>query len=211
MVRHLIANSMSKKVLYFDTETTGIDPQKNAIIQLSGLIEIDGEVVETFNYKIRPLQSDEISQEALQVHGITEAEMDTFPEPKVVLEQFLTLLGKYCNKFDRDDKYYPAGYNVKFDLEMLHSFARKQGEKYLGSFLNWYPIDAMPLVHYLAYNSNFKLPDYKLKTVCDHFKIPIQAHDAMSDITATRDLIKQLEALISCDYKMPQAPSTDPF
>jgi DNA polymerase-3 subunit epsilon len=204
VISHIFTRSMSKKVLYFDTETTGIDPQKNAIIQLSGMIEIDGEIVETFNYKIRPLQSDEINPEALAVHGITEAEMDTYPEPKVVLNQFLTLLEKYCNKFDRNDKYFPAGYNVKFDLEMLYAFARKQGEKYLGSFLAWVPIDAMPLVHYLVTQSDFKLPDYKLKTVCDHFKIPIQAHDAMSDITATRLLIKQLEGIISCKYEMPK-------
>ena len=202
---------MSKKVLYFDTETTGTDPNRHAIIQLSGMIEIDGEVVETFNYKIRPLQSDEIDPEALMVHGITEAEMDTYPEPAVVLKQFLTLLEKYCNKFDRNDKYYPAGYNVRFDLDMLHAFARKQGEKYLGSFLAWIPIDAMPLVHYLVTQSDFKLQDYKLKTVCDHFKIPIQAHDAMSDITATRLLIKQLEGLISCEYSMPKPPVDDPF
>ena len=197
---------MSKKVLYFDTETTGTDPNRHAIIQLSGMIEIDGEVVETFNYKIRPLQSDEIDPEALRVHGITEAEMDAYPEPKVVLGQFLALLEKYCNKFDRNDKYYPAGYNVRFDLDMIHAFARKQGEKYLGSFLAWIPIDAMPLVHYLVTQSDFRLPDYKLKTVCDHFKIPIQAHDAMSDITATRLLIKQLEGMSRATYE-PPAPA----
>ena len=190
-----------KKVLYFDTETTGLDPQRNTIIQLSGMIEIDGQVVETFNYKIRPIQSDVIDPEALRVHGITQSEMDTYPEPSVVLKQFLTLLEKYCNKFDRNDKYYPAGYNVKFDLEMLYAFARKQGEKYLGSFLAWVPIDGMPLVHYLVTQSDFKLPDYKLKTVCDHFGIEIKAHDAMSDITATRELLKKLETMISIDYK----------
>lgn len=207
---------MSKKVLYFDTETTGTDPNRHAIIQLSGMIEIDGEIVETFNYKIRPLQSDEIDPEALRVHGITEAEMDTYPEPAVVLKQFLTLLERYCNKFDRNDKYFPAGYNVRFDLDMLHAFARKQGEKYLGSFLSWIPIDAMPLVHYLVTQSDFKLQDYKLKTVCDHFKIPIQAHDAMSDITATRDLIKKLEGMVTVKYQPPVNPNEgvpqgDPF
>lgn len=187
-----------KKVLYFDTETTGIDPQRNGIIQLSGCIEIDGKVMEDFDYKIRPLPNDEIDPKALEVHGISKEEMDAFDDPKDVLKRFLDLLGRYCNKFDRNDKYFPAGYNVKFDLEMIHAFARKQGEQYLGSYLAWIPIDAMPLVHYLVTQTDFRLPDYKLKTVCDHFGIEIKAHDAMSDITATRQLIKKLEEMIQC-------------
>jgi len=194
---------MPKKVLYFDTETTGTDPNRNAIIQLSGMIEIDGEIVETFNYKMKPLPSEEIDPRAMEIHGMTVEEVSTYPDSLIVLREFLELLGRYCNKFDKNDKFHPAGYNVKFDLEMIHAFARKRGEMFLGSFLSWVPIDGMPLVHYLVTRSDFKLPDYKLKTVCDHFGISIQAHDAMSDIQATRELILKLEGMIKVDYKNP--------
>ena len=36
-----------------------------------------------------------------------------------------------------------------------------------------------------------------------------EAHDAMSDITATRLLIKQLEWIISCKYEMPKDESQE--
>lgn len=42
------------KILFFDCETTGIDPKKNAIHQLSGIMDIDGIIKETFDYKIKP-------------------------------------------------------------------------------------------------------------------------------------------------------------
>jgi oligoribonuclease (3'-5' exoribonuclease) len=33
------------KIFWFDTETTGLDPVVNSIVQLAAIIEIDGEVV----------------------------------------------------------------------------------------------------------------------------------------------------------------------
>ncbi|MDZ7795548.1 MAG: hypothetical protein U5N56_00180 [Candidatus Marinimicrobia bacterium] len=43
-----------RKFLYFDVETTGLNPAKHDITQLSGLIEIDGEVVDGFNFNLKP-------------------------------------------------------------------------------------------------------------------------------------------------------------
>jgi len=37
------------KVFWFDCETTGIDPRRCAIIQLAGLIEINGKIDEKVN------------------------------------------------------------------------------------------------------------------------------------------------------------------
>ncbi len=42
------------KIFWFDVETTGINCTTNAIIQLSGIMEFDKEVIEEVNYQIRP-------------------------------------------------------------------------------------------------------------------------------------------------------------
>lgn len=42
------------KLLLFDLETTGTDAVKNGIHQISGKIIINGEVKETFDFKVRP-------------------------------------------------------------------------------------------------------------------------------------------------------------
>ena len=60
-----MTQSLFKKVLYFDTETTGLDAGKHGIIQLAALMEIGGEIVETFNMKFQPHEGALINPEAL--------------------------------------------------------------------------------------------------------------------------------------------------
>ena len=42
------------KKIFYDLETTGVDHRRNGIHQLAGCIEIDGEIVESFNFKVAP-------------------------------------------------------------------------------------------------------------------------------------------------------------
>lgn len=42
------------KILYYDLETTGVKYWKNGIHQIAGMIEIDGEIVEAFNFNVQP-------------------------------------------------------------------------------------------------------------------------------------------------------------
>jgi len=103
------------------------------------------------------------------------------------------MIEEHVDKYDKMDKFYPAGYNVRFDLDFLQSFFHKRGNRYgTGSYQNWRAIDVMQYVHFMDYSGKLSLNDYKLKTVCEHFGIEIIAHDAMSDIRATRNLLKIL-------------------
>lgn len=181
-----------KKILYFDTETTGKDPKENGLIQLSGIIEIDGEIKEEFNFKMAPFSQDIVDPEALAVNGTTREEVQKYPDPKEVYKQITTLFAKYVDKFDREDKFYPAGYNVRFDLEFLQNFFLKNGDKFFGSWCNWRSIDALYLMHFIHYMGHLTLENYKLSTVCANYGIPIKAHDALSDIKATHTLINHI-------------------
>jgi DNA polymerase-3 subunit epsilon len=183
---------MSIKALYFDVETTGRSAYKNDIVQLSGMVEIDGEVKETFNLLARPVNVDDIEQEALDVIGKTKEQIMKYPDRSEMKKQFQDILGRYVNKFDKADKFIPVGYNVRFDLDFIHSFFKKQKDMYLGSFISWYYVDVMALANLKAFEGAFKLENHKLGTLCDHFGIQIQAHDALSDIVATRDLLGAL-------------------
>ena len=102
------------------------------------------------------------------------------------------MLGRYCDKYNRLDKFYMAGYNVRFDADFLKEFFLKNKDFYFGSWFNYRFIDPLPLLHWANWVKEINLPDYKLATVCRHFQIPLQAHDAMADITATRELIYKL-------------------
>jgi len=184
-----------KKVLFIDVETTGLDPRVHGIWQLAGLIEIDGEVADEFNYKMNVLEGDEVEDEALEVGGITVDDLAKFDPPDMVFEHFKGILEKAVDKFDKDDKMFVAGYNVHFDVDFLANWYRALSEdKYgLGSFINWKKIDPLPVLHWLDYTAKLYLPNYKLQTVCERFGVPLEAHDAKSDIRATRELIIRIE------------------
>lgn len=176
------------KIIYFDVETTGFDPKINDITQLAGIIEVDGEIMADFNFHVRPHSFENISLQALETTGKSIEDLKANEDPHKVHKQFVGLLSRYVSKFDKNDKFVPAGYNVHFDLQFLREFFLKCGDAYFGSFFNYKYIDPLPLLFMMESCGKIKLDNYKLSTVCTHYKILINAHDALSDIKATRDL-----------------------
>ena len=83
------------KKIYIDTETTGFNPNKNGLIQLAGIIKIDGEEKERFDFKVKLFPEDEIEQKALDFNGMTLDEIGTFKEPAEIYKTFIGLLEKY--------------------------------------------------------------------------------------------------------------------
>ena len=75
-------------------------------------------------------------------------------------------------------------------------FFAKNGDVYYGSWFNWKRIDPLGVLYFMDGMGKISLPNYKLETVCDHFGIKIDAHDAISDIRATKQLIDILDKLL---------------
>lgn len=182
------------KALYFDVETTGLDPVKNDVIQLAMLVENDGLVVGELELKIQPHSYENISQEALDVHGITLEEIKTFITPQEAHKEIVKFWGKFVDKFNKKDKFTPIGYNGRFDLDFLNQFFIKCDDKYFGSWQNWRLVDPLAIIYFLVFLGKLELPDYKLATLCQHYGIELQAHDALSDIRATRELLHKLRS-----------------
>jgi DNA polymerase III subunit epsilon len=202
---------MIKKIFY-DLETTGLDPVINGVHQLSGCIEIDGNVAEYFNFKMKPFPTDEVEQKALDVGGVTIENLASYPEPQEVYKKFLTLMGKYVNKFDKKDKFFLYGYNNrKFDDNFLRSWFDKMGDKYFGSWFCQWTSDIMVLAVEHLLEDILEMENFKLMTVAKHMGIEIdetKAHDAVYDI----DITRQLYFLIMKSNKTVVPPNDDlPF
>lgn len=184
---------MVKKIIHFDTETTGLDPVLHDPIQIAGAIEIEHKgIVEEFNIKCQPIDKASVSEEALEVHGMSMKEIMSFQPPRLAHQELLSIFGNHIDKYSKFDKAFIGGYNVKFDVDMLASWFKKLGDKYIGSWWNWRTLDPLPFVNRLDYIGKIDLPNHKLETVCEHFGIEIKAHDALSDIRATVKLIHKL-------------------
>lgn len=187
------------KILYVDTETTGLSPTTNGLIQIAGAIEIDYEIKEYFNFKVNTFDADVLDQKALDVHGISAVEIKTFEDPYKVHNTLTKMFSKYVNKFDRNDKFTPIGYNVKFDLDFLSAWFKKCGDSYFGSWQNWRSIDILNLVNYLAFEGTIKAINHKLETICEYFEMPFQeeAHDALVDVKQTIKLFQKIRSVLN--------------
>ncbi len=192
------------KILWFDVETTGLNPDKNDIVQLGFQLEIDGNIVEQGDLRFRPINPDEIEMKALEVCNLTVEEIMGYPDAREQYENFLRILDNHIDKFNRDDKAFPAGYNVGFDYGFLMAMPRKLGDRYgFGSYFNHMLLDPMPIINnLLSVNALEPVPvNRKLETMANMFGIQIEAHDAVSDINATRELYYTLMRRFTFDGK----------
>lgn len=188
------------KILYFDVETTGTDPSIDFITQLSGLVEIDGEIAEEFNLFLRPPKGTAVQKEALRVTGKTIEDLRSYPDAKEGFNKFVSMLNKYVKYNVWSEKFYPAAYNGNFDLQFVDQmFKRQFGIDEWGNYQNWQLIDPLPVFRMLSYFGINKTYGHKLSTMCEHYGISIDAHDALSDVRATRDLIEMLKTGLKFD------------
>jgi len=191
-----------KKILFFDLETTGLDPKKNGIVHIAAIAIIDGEL-HRFHCKCNILPDDEIEDDALEVTGLTRKDIAGFQSSHNAFQQFIIFMKQHIDPFDRDDKIYPAGYCVEFDMQFLREWFFKHDDKYFGSYFYYRKIDIRSLLHYLEYKGQIQCNDYKLTTVCKSLGVRLNdAHDAMADIEATLEIFKIAEkSLVAMNYE----------
>jgi DNA polymerase-3 subunit epsilon len=185
------------KLAYIDTETTGLDPVKNAIIQIAGYIEIDGETRERFNIRMKPAPGKVVEQSALEVNGITGEDLATFDDHTEGYKKFTQTLGMYCNKFDKADKYFFVAYNATFDDRFIRQFMLENNDPYFGSWFHWPSIDVAVLAVDELMERRHEMPNFKLLTVAKEYGMTIdekRLHDAMYDIELTRDIYKAVKS-----------------
>ena len=187
------------KIIFIDTETGGVNAEKSALIQLSGIIEVDGTEKEKFNFYIKPFENSEVNEKALEVQGRTLEELGTekYIDESIIYKKFLEILDKYIDKYDRNDKFIVAGYNVKFDIDILKALFERNNNKFLFSYFNSSMLDPLYSVRLLQVAGILPvLENNKLETWCKYFNIELKAHDSLQDITATKKLIEKLVELI---------------
>ena len=187
---------MMGKVCWIDLETSGVDVKECAILQVAGIIEIEGEVKEEFTFEMRPREGALIEKGALEAIGRTrESLFESGIDEKVGKKMLESWFGKYVDKFDKRDKFVTAGYNVRFDSDFLRALWTRRNDPYFGSWFHWPTLDVSAFVaEMIALNgSKPKFENFKLGTVCKALGVEMgQAHEAMEDIRATRRLYQFL-------------------
>ncbi|MDW6024492.1 DNA polymerase III subunit epsilon [Mesorhizobium sp. BAC0120] len=103
--------------IVFDTETTGLDPYQDRIIELGG-VELDNRFLtgRTFHYYINP-QGRQINAEAQAVHGIGAADLVDKPPFDQIADEFLAFI----------DGAKLIAHNASFDISFINAEFERLG------------------------------------------------------------------------------------
>lgn len=187
------------KLLFFDLETTGIKYWKNGIHQISGEIVIDGVVKESFNFNVCPHPQCEIEEEALRICNVTKEQIHSYPPMQQVYTQFISMISKYVDKYDKKDKFFLVGYNnASFDNYFLKAFFVQNGDNFFYSWFWVNSIDVMVLATQHLMRKRHEMTDFKQETVARTLGIKIDTdklHDASYDIQLTKEIYNKLSSL----------------
>jgi DNA polymerase-3 subunit epsilon len=179
------------KLLFLDTETTGLDPVKHGIIQIAGIVEIDGEVEREFNIECQPLPSDVIDAQALAINKVEITRLGQRMAHGLAFTSFTGMMNKYVDRYAKNDKFYMVGQNAKFDYDFMQNWFTKCGDPFFHAYVRYHLIDLIPIATLFKLAGLLDVPNFQLGTVCKALNVPLDAHDAMNDIRATRACFKK--------------------
>lgn len=187
------------KLFFYDLETTGTDPKRHSIHQISGVIEIGVGLLQPFNLKIQPNPYAEIDDEALKIGGITREDLARYMPFVEGYQWLIQLLSTFVDKFDKKDKFFLVGYcNGKFDDFFLRAFFEQNHDKYFGSWFWGTSIDIASLATDHLMNKRAQMDNFKLATVAKQLGIQVddsKLHDAMYDIKLSRLVYYEIKRL----------------
>lgn len=183
------------RILWIDVETTGLDRHRNGIIQIAGLVDIDGEILERFDLQMNPeAEFDPASQE---IHGISQREIALYPAKQETFERFKALLDRYVRSDVPESRFHPGGYNVRFDLGFLEQWFHDMKDPGLSPYFRRERIDPSHMMKaFQEYRGRQLMPSWSLRAVAAQMGFSYaQRHDALEDVEITREIHRRLLAL----------------
>ena len=182
-----------KKVLWLDVETTGLDCRKHGLREVGFIIEIDGAEVDKGVFRINPFtyttRDVEIDDYALEISKVSIEDLESYDSSSYCFKELMKKLVKYVNVNDKNDCFVIAGYNTAFDIGFIKEWFKEMGllDSYKDLF-HYKSLDVFSIVFALRHIGLNSAENDKLETICNYFGIEIDAHNALSDIEATKKL-----------------------
>ena len=185
--------------MFYDLETTGLEVGKHGIHHISGMIEVDNEVKEKFDFKVRPFPKAIINEEALKVGGVTSEQIMSYEPMEKVYKKILMMLSKYVDRFNKQEKIFLVGFNnARFDDEHLRKWFEQNGDTFFGSWFWGESLDVRVLAGQYLQERRSSIPSFKLPRVAIEVGIEVdenRLHDAEYDIYLTREIYRIVTGL----------------
>ncbi len=157
------------EVVVLDTETTGLDPKRDAVLSIGAVVVRDGKVQmgETFERLIRP--EGPISEESIKIHHLRTCDLASADEADTVIADLLA--------FVRNRPI--VGYYIGFDHAILSRYVKERIGVALPN-----PTIELSAMYYARYrkSSAYEFVDLKFDTIMEALALPMLGkHDALND------------------------------
>lgn len=175
----ILQNAVGKELIIFDTETTGLSPELNHVIQISAikcLIEDNFVLTELDRFDTYINPGYKLPKKIVQITGITDDLLSKYPGED---EQWETI-----NKFFGDNPIV-CGHNVPFDVSMTKAMYKRHGHMFLPTEL-----DTLRMAQELHLKE--EVGSHKLGTLAEYFGLDygLSFHNSMDDVIATMRLLR---------------------
>jgi DNA polymerase III epsilon subunit-like protein len=184
---------MPDRLLFIDTETGGLDPNKHSLLSLAMVIWEDMEIIDSQEILI----NDGIlsaTKEALSINkiDIEKHKQSAISSPQAIEQIFLFI----SNHFPRQRKITLAGHNVHFDADFLRAFFSANNKNF-SKYFSHRIIDTSSILYYLYLAGHIKHRAISSDEAFDLFDIKVEGrHTAIGDAIATTKLFTRLLYLI---------------
>jgi DNA polymerase-3 subunit epsilon len=168
-------------IAFFDTETSGLDPNTQEILSLA-IVRVDAktfETIGTFYKKIQPTRIHLAAPKALEVNGYTAEKWADAVDLKSALTEAVGLLKNAVW----------GGHNVSFDVNFLSAAFANAGVPMPQN--NYHKLDTMLMAW--PYLVRGEVSSMSLDAMCKLFGISRpEPHDALDDVKATIEVAKRM-------------------
>ena len=156
--------------LVFDLETTGLDNQRDEIIEIGAVKIKDGKIIDRYSSIVCPEQS--IPLKITELTGISQEMVNDAPCITDIIDEFLDFAGDAVL----------TAHNVSFDYGFMRSILKRTGRPYPDNPV----LDTLSLSRALYPG----LKNHKLNTLCEKFGINLKNHHrSLDDAEATAELL----------------------
>lgn len=157
------------KILFIDTLTTGINPERCAIYRIGGILCEETvtsiKEVRRFDLSVRPFEGARIMENSLWVGGVTRSDLIGFPVHQNAFADFYRIIEEHINVKNAKDKLYLCGFNVSsFDEQFLKNWFVRNGNSRFRDCFYVQTIDLMSIAAFAMMNFRSDMPDFHLET-----------------------------------------------
>lgn len=184
--------NLNQIVMIYDLETSGLDPFRNAIMQISAcMVEMNqtkGIVpLEAIDLKIRPRDGKRIDSKTLEMQRISEADLMERQTDIEAFEKFVAFINRHNERYNKHDKITLCGFgNSTFHTRFLRNWFDDNCDNFFGAFFRPEEIDIKSIAALSCVNKRPYLRSLDLGTVAGIYGIPFdknKTYDSRYDLS----------------------------